>query len=97
MTNSDLRFSDSGKLSRLNPDDEGDRYDTSGDACGKGNSLGSICLGYKHWVEPHGPRTCIKCRDDPKGCPTNKSTQDCPVVTAGVDRRYNKYLMDSSG
>ena len=62
-------------LSRLNPDDAGGQYDSSGGAGGQGNPQGSQCLGYKHYVElvePAGPRACIKCCDDPADCPTNK-------------------------
>ena len=71
-------------LSRLNPNDAGGQYDSSGGAGGKGNPQGSQCLGnpqgsqclgYKHYVElvePAGPRACIKCCDDPADCPTNQ-------------------------
>ena len=63
------------KLSRLNPNDAGGQYDSSGGVGGKGNPQGSQCLGYNHYVElvePAGPRACIKCCDDPRDCPTNK-------------------------
>lgn len=39
------------KLSRLNPQDSGGQYDSSGGAGGKGNPQGSVCLGYNHYVE----------------------------------------------
>jgi len=73
-------------LSRLNPNDAGGQYDSSGGAGGNGNPQGSVCLGYKHYVElvePLGPRACIKCCDDPADCPTNKDTQGCPNVIPG--------------
>ena len=73
-------------LSRLNPNDAGGQYDSSGGAGGHGNPAGSQCLGYKHYVElvePRGPRACIKCCDDPADCPTNKDTQGCPNVIPG--------------
>jgi len=86
-----LRFTVTGcirpeKLSRLNPNDAGGQYDSSGGAGGHGNPQGSICLGYNHYVElvePRGPRACIKCCDDPADCPTNKDTQGCPNVIPG--------------
>lgn len=34
------------KLTRLNPDDGGGQYDSSGGAGGQGNPAGSVCLGY---------------------------------------------------
>ncbi|KAH8998768.1 hypothetical protein EDB86DRAFT_2909993 [Lactarius hatsudake] len=76
----------SSHLSRLNPNDAGGQYDSSGGVGGKGNPQGSICLGYKHYVEilePAGPRACLKCCDDPADCPTNKDTQGCPNVIKG--------------
>jgi len=73
-------------VDRLNPDDAGGQYDSSGGAGGLGNPQGSICLGYNHYVElvePRGPRACIKCCDDPNDCPTNKDTSGCPAVISG--------------
>ncbi|KAJ3557666.1 hypothetical protein NM688_g1353 [Phlebia brevispora] len=73
-------------LTRLNPNDDGGQYDSSGGAGGKGNPQGSQCLGYKHYVEliePSANRACIKCCDDPADCPTNKDTQGCPAVIKG--------------
>ncbi|KAF9460330.1 hypothetical protein BDZ94DRAFT_1169905 [Collybia nuda] len=73
-------------LSRLNPNDGGGQYDSSGGVGGRGNPEGSKCLGYNHYVElvePAGPRACIKCCDDPADCPTNKDTQGCPAVISG--------------
>jgi hypothetical protein len=72
------------KLDRLNPKDSGGQYDSSGGAGGKGNPQGSVCLGYKHYVEvlePAGPRACIRCCDDPADCPTNKGTHIFNVLT----------------
>ncbi|KAF4596756.1 hypothetical protein EYR40_007556 [Pleurotus pulmonarius] len=74
------------KLSRLNPSDGGGQYDSSGGAGGLGNPQGSVCLGYKHYVElvePADKRACIKCCDDPADCPLNKDTQGCPAVIKG--------------
>ncbi|KAF7331420.1 Allergen protein [Mycena kentingensis (nom. inval.)] len=74
------------KLSRLNPDDGGGQYDSSGGAGGRGNPEGSVCLGYKHYVElvePSDKRACIKCCDDPADCPLDKDTQGCPAVIKG--------------
>ena len=70
-------------LSRLNLDDSGGQYDSSGGAGGRGNPQGSQCLGYKHYVElvePAGPRACIKCCDDPADCPTNKGASLSKIV-----------------
>lgn len=60
------------KLDRLNVNDGGGQYDSSGGAGGLGNPKGSVCLGYKHYVElvePGAKRACIKCCDDFKDCP----------------------------
>ncbi|THH19016.1 hypothetical protein EW146_g2077 [Bondarzewia mesenterica] len=73
-------------LSRLNANDDGGQYDSSGGAGGHGNPAGSVCLGYNHYVElvePGGNRACIKCCDDPADCPTNKDTQGCLNVIPG--------------
>ncbi|KAA1471432.1 hypothetical protein DENSPDRAFT_837423 [Dentipellis sp. KUC8613] len=73
-------------LTRLNPDDGGGQYDSSGGAGGQGNPQGSVCLGYNHYVElvePSDNRACIKCCDDAADCPTNKDTQGCPAVIPG--------------
>ena len=75
------------KLSRLNPNDAGGQYDSSGGAGGNGNPQGSQCLGYNHYVElvePAGPRACIKCCDDPADCPTNKGMCGCLRLTASL-------------
>ena len=72
------------KLSRLNPNDAGGQYDSSGGAGGTGNPQGSQCLGYNHYVElvePAGPRACIKCCDDPRDCPTNKGERHLARVS----------------
>ncbi|KAL1712850.1 hypothetical protein EV715DRAFT_259051 [Schizophyllum commune] len=74
------------KLKRLNPDDAGGQYDSSGGVNGQGNPQGSVCLGYNHYVElvePAGNRACIKCCDDPADCPVDKDTQGCPNVIPG--------------
>ncbi|KAJ7062806.1 hypothetical protein C8F01DRAFT_1135300 [Mycena amicta] len=63
-------------LDRLNPNDGGGQYDSSGGAGGQGNPQGSL-------VEPSSPRACIKCCDDPADCPTNKDEDGCPAVIAG--------------
>ncbi|KAF9448565.1 hypothetical protein P691DRAFT_669199 [Macrolepiota fuliginosa MF-IS2] len=74
------------KLTRLNPDDGGGQYDSSGGAGGRGNPAGSVCLGYKHYVElvePAEKRACIKCCDDLTDCPLNRDTSGCPAVIPG--------------
>ena len=38
-------------LDRLNPNDAGGQYDSSGGVGGKGNPQGSVCEGYNHYVE----------------------------------------------
>ncbi|KAJ7196957.1 hypothetical protein GGX14DRAFT_671385 [Mycena pura] len=73
-------------LDRLNTDDGGGQYDSSGGAGGRGNPEGSVCLGYKHYVElvePSESRACIKCCDDAADCPTNKDMAGCPAVISG--------------
>ncbi|ETW86776.1 hypothetical protein HETIRDRAFT_58748 [Heterobasidion irregulare TC 32-1] len=73
-------------LSRLNADDAGGQYDSSGGDGGRGNPQDSVCLGYNHYVElvePAGPRACIRCCDDPADCPTNTDTAGCPNVIPG--------------
>ncbi|KAJ3511373.1 hypothetical protein NLJ89_g4134 [Agrocybe chaxingu] len=60
------------KLSRLNTNDPGGQYDSSGGAGGQGNPQGSKCLGYNHYVElvePADRRACIKCCDNFNDCP----------------------------
>jgi len=74
------------KLSRLNVNDAGGQYDSSGGVGGRGNPQGSVCLGYNHYVElvePAGRRACIKCCDNPIDCPVTKDTQGCPQVIPG--------------
>ncbi|KAJ7489130.1 hypothetical protein FB451DRAFT_1522404 [Mycena latifolia] len=73
-------------LDRLNATDDGGQYDSSGGDCGLGNPQGSVCLGYKHYVELLGPsaaRACIRCCDDAADCPTNRDTAGCPEVISG--------------
>ncbi|KAJ3503041.1 hypothetical protein NLJ89_g8612 [Agrocybe chaxingu] len=67
---------DPSKLDRLNPDDSGGQYDSSGGASGAGNPVGSACAGYNHYVEliePEEQRACIRCCDDPADCPTHRA------------------------
>ncbi|KDR78653.1 hypothetical protein GALMADRAFT_244124 [Galerina marginata CBS 339.88] len=74
------------KLSRLNPNDGGGQYDSSGGAGGQGNPQGSKCLGYNHYVElvePGDRRACIKCCDNFDDCPVNMDTAGCPQVIPG--------------
>ncbi|KAF8748929.1 hypothetical protein RHS01_10442 [Rhizoctonia solani] len=73
-------------LSRLNPDDGGGQYDSSGGDGGQGNPQGSVCLGYNHYVElvePAEKRACIKCCDNYDDCPLDKDTSGCPAVIPG--------------
>ncbi|KAF8960756.1 hypothetical protein BDZ97DRAFT_1831688 [Flammula alnicola] len=73
-------------LDRINADDEGGQYDSSGGAGGSGNPAGSACAGYNHYVEllePAGPRACIRCCDDPADCPTTEDRSGCPEVIPG--------------
>lgn len=75
------------KLSRLVPGDSGGQYDSApGGLNGKGNPEGSVCTGYKYYVEllePAEKRACIKCCDNTKDCPLNKDTAGCPSVIKG--------------
>ncbi|KAJ7064646.1 hypothetical protein C8F01DRAFT_1218923 [Mycena amicta] len=73
-------------FNQLNAADDGGQYDSSGGADKHGNPVGSICLGYNHYVElvePAGSRVCIRCCNDPADCPTHKDTQGCPNVIPG--------------
>ncbi|KAG9088362.1 hypothetical protein FS749_002224 [Ceratobasidium sp. UAMH 11750] len=73
-------------LDRLNSNDDGGQYDSSGGDGGNGNPQGSKCLGYKHYVElvePDAKRACIKCCDNFDDCPVNKDTAGCPAVISG--------------
>ncbi|KAJ7699226.1 hypothetical protein B0H17DRAFT_1158184 [Mycena rosella] len=75
-----------GSLDRLISADDGGQYDSSGGDRGLGNPQGSVCLGYKHYVElmePSAARACIRCCDDPADCPTNRDTAGCPDVIPG--------------
>ncbi|KAF8915761.1 hypothetical protein CPB85DRAFT_401700 [Mucidula mucida] len=72
------------KLEQLIPSDAGGQYDSSGGYRGQGNPQGSVCLGYNHYVEPRGPRACIRCCDDPADCPTNKDTLGFSRVIEGI-------------
>ncbi|CCO33930.1 hypothetical protein BN14_08017 [Rhizoctonia solani AG-1 IB] len=73
-------------LDRLNVNDGGGQYDSSGGDGGKGNPQGSVCLGYNHYVElvePADRRACIKCCDNYNDCPLDKDTSGCPAVVQG--------------
>jgi len=73
-------------LDRLNPDDGGGQYDSSGGDGGSGNPSGSKCIGYNHYVElvePADNRACIKCCDNFDDCPLDKDTSGCPAVIQG--------------
>ncbi|KXN87420.1 hypothetical protein AN958_08851 [Leucoagaricus sp. SymC.cos] len=75
-------------VDRLNPDDSGGQYDSSGGDGGKGNPERSACTGprYNHYVElvePSGPRACIRCCNDPADCPVNEDIKGCPNVIPG--------------
>jgi len=73
-------------LDRLNPDDGGGQYDSSGGDDGHGNPAGSECIGYNHYVEliePASKRACIRCCNDPSDCIITMDTSGCPVVIPG--------------
>ncbi|KAF8800087.1 hypothetical protein BYT27DRAFT_7263228 [Phlegmacium glaucopus] len=73
-------------LDRINLDDAGGQYDSSGGQDGHGNPAGSVCTGYKHYVEllePAGSRACIRCCNDPDDCITSNDTDGCPAVIPG--------------
>ncbi|KAF8756749.1 hypothetical protein RHS01_04500 [Rhizoctonia solani] len=73
-------------FSQLNDNDGGGQYDSSGGAGGKGNPQGSVCTGYKHYVqlvEPNDGRACIRCCQDYNDCPLDKDT-------AGVLRSFQE-------
>ncbi|TFK19772.1 hypothetical protein FA15DRAFT_647990 [Coprinopsis marcescibilis] len=73
-------------VDRLNPEDQGGQYDSSGGPSGIGNPEYSLCIGYNHYVEllePLGPRACIRCCDDPDDCPTKLDRSGCPAVIPG--------------
>ncbi|KIM34897.1 hypothetical protein M413DRAFT_79938, partial [Hebeloma cylindrosporum] len=77
---------DPSALDRINPDDDGGQYDSSGGSEGTGNPVGSVCEGYNHYVEllePAGSRACIRCCDDPDDCPTHMDKEGCPEVIPG--------------
>ncbi|QRW25280.1 hypothetical protein RhiXN_07229 [Rhizoctonia solani] len=74
-------------FSQLNDNDGGGQYDSSGGAGGKGNPQGSVCTGYKHYVqlvEPNDGRACIRCCQDYNDCPLDKDTAGCPAVIPGT-------------
>ncbi|KAF6760585.1 hypothetical protein DFP72DRAFT_1062964 [Ephemerocybe angulata] len=73
-------------LDRLNSDDDGGQYDSSGGSFGTGNPEGSVCLGYNHYIEliePSSPRACIRCCEDAEDCPTQADKDGCPAVVPG--------------
>jgi len=73
-------------LDRLDPDDAGGQYDSSGGTSGTGNPIGSVCTGYNHYIEliePAGARACIRCCDDAEDCPTHQDRTGCPNAIPG--------------
>ncbi|KDQ21528.1 hypothetical protein BOTBODRAFT_182841 [Botryobasidium botryosum FD-172 SS1] len=77
---------DPSTLDRLNPDDGGGQYDSSGGDGGLGNPAGSQCVGYNHYVEilePSANRGCIRCCDDPDDCPLDQDTAGCQAIIPG--------------
>ncbi|KAJ3549780.1 hypothetical protein NMY22_g747 [Coprinellus aureogranulatus] len=77
---------DPSNLDRLNSNDDGGQYDSSGGRSGNGNPEGSACLDYNHYVEllePSGSRACIRCCQDPDDCPTSDDEDGCPAVIPG--------------
>ncbi|KAH8925260.1 hypothetical protein BT69DRAFT_1240244 [Atractiella rhizophila] len=77
---------DPSKSDRLNANDGGGQYDSSGGDGGQGNPKGSVCTGYNHYVElvePDVKRACIRCCKESSDCPLNKDTQGCPAVIPG--------------
>jgi len=75
-----------GTLDRLNANDAGGQYDSSGGSGGRGNPQDSVCKNFNHYVEliePAGNRACIRCCMDADDCPTNKDTSGCPNVIPG--------------
>lgn len=73
-------------VDRLNPQDYGGQYDSSGGEGGRGNPQGSMCKGYNHYVElvePAGHRACIRCCEDFNDCPVHLDTAGCPNVIPG--------------
>ncbi|KAE8221112.1 hypothetical protein CF319_g5477 [Tilletia indica] len=72
--------------SRLIASDGGGQYDSNGGDGGQGNPRGSVCLGYKSYVElvePDAGRACIRCCDNPSDCPLQFDTAGCPQVIPG--------------
>ncbi|KAK2467645.1 hypothetical protein APHAL10511_000500 [Amanita phalloides] len=75
-----------GSLDRLNENDDGGQYDSSGGQDGEGNPQGSVCTGWHSYielVEPALPRACIRCCSDDADCPTNLDRSGCPNVIPG--------------
>ncbi|EAU85245.1 hypothetical protein CC1G_10031 [Coprinopsis cinerea okayama7 len=73
-------------VDRLNVNDGGGQYDSSGGDGRHGNPAGSVCLGYNHYVElvePADRRACIKCCDNYWDCPLDRDTSGCPAVIQG--------------
>ncbi|KAG9009468.1 hypothetical protein FRB93_005404 [Tulasnella sp. JGI-2019a] len=70
-------------LDRLDPNDTGGQYDSSGGANKLKNPALSTCIGYAHYVEliePASNLACIRCCQDPDDCRTNGDTLGCKVV-----------------
>ncbi|KAE8212290.1 hypothetical protein CF327_g4060 [Tilletia walkeri] len=71
---------------RLIPSDGGGQYDSHGGEGGLGNPRGSVCKGYKVFVElvePDVGRACIRCCDNPRDCPLQYDLEGCPKVIPG--------------
>ncbi|KAF8220837.1 hypothetical protein L208DRAFT_1537449 [Tricholoma matsutake] len=66
--------------------DSNSEYDSSGGANSQGNPQGSICLGYKHYmelIEPGTNHACIRCCGDATDCLLDNDTQGCSAVISG--------------
>ncbi|PWN53851.1 hypothetical protein IE53DRAFT_96392 [Violaceomyces palustris] len=71
---------------RLDPNDGGGQYDSSGGDGGLGNPRGSKCTGYNHYVElvePDVGRACIRCCQNYNDCRLDRDTSGCPAVIPG--------------
>ncbi|GAB5586922.1 hypothetical protein Unana1_01822 [Umbelopsis nana] len=66
----------------LSSSDEGGQYDNHG----SGSPPGSICAGYKYYVnlvEPAEKDYCIRCCQNSADCPTGRSTAGCASLIPG--------------
>ncbi|KAF5359152.1 hypothetical protein D9756_002980 [Leucocoprinus leucothites] len=62
-------------IDRLNRNDGGGQYDSSGGEGGRGNPRDSVCAGFNHYIEiiePSQKRACIRCCEDFDDCPVHK-------------------------